>query len=440
MRHARFSRRHSITGKLVITFLLIAVLFVILVSGSISHVFRTHFEENLQPHLIQYMEYVQGDIGIPANRLRATALAKRLNIAIHIIDEQGTWSSSGMLKKKPKIDIRHKISKNGVDYGIATVGEHEYFISVQNGTMFLFDIPNLHPSHKGRGLLPIIVLLFVLLLLYHFTHRIIRPISTLKEGIKRIGDGEISHRIQLRCRDELGELADNINDMADKIEEMLEAKRQLLLAISHELRSPLTRAKVSLALIDEHVNKESLQGDLNEMERLIEELLETERLSGNHRALNKQDYVINTLIDELISQHFSQDCLEIHMTNIQIRANIDTARIKLMLKNLLENAIRHTPEGSHQPTVYLTTERNHYTIRIVDTGHGIEQQHIPHITEAFYRADSSRQRETGGYGLGLYLCKVIAEAHGGRLIIESKLNKGTTIRVEIPCDDKQKTD
>jgi len=432
MRHTRFSRRHSITGKLVITFLLVAILFVVLVSGSIRHVFRAHFETNLQPHLIQYMEYVQGDIGIPANRTRATALAKRLNIVIHIIDEHGTWSSSGMLEQQPVIDIRHKISQNGIDYGIATVGEHEYFMSFQNGTKFLFDIPNLHPSHKGRGLLPIVVLLFVLLLLYHFTHRIIRPISTLKAGIKRIGNGEITHRIQIKCRDELGDLADNINEMADKIEKMLEAKRQLLLAISHELRSPLTRAKVSLALMDEKLNTDSLQGDLNEMEKLIEELLETERLSGNHSALNKQSSIITTLITELIEQHFSKDGLETHFPTQQVRANIDPARMKLMLKNLIENAIFHTAGGAPKPALHLEVDNDSYTIRVIDSGYGIEEQHIPHITEAFYRADSSRQRETGGYGLGLYLCKVITEAHGGTLKIESKINKGTIISVRLP--------
>ncbi|MDH5185034.1 MAG: hypothetical protein OEX12_14215, partial [Gammaproteobacteria bacterium] len=92
MKYANFNIHHSITGKLILTFLLIAILFVVLVSSSISHVFRNHFEDNLRPHLLQYMEYVQSDIGMPADRDRARALAKRLNIVIHIIDAQGTWS------------------------------------------------------------------------------------------------------------------------------------------------------------------------------------------------------------------------------------------------------------------------------------------------------------------------------------------------------------
>lgn len=432
MIHKRLRRRHSITSKLIVTFLLIAILFVILVSGSISHVFRKHFETNLQPHLIQYMEYVQNDIGIPANRKRASQIASKLNIIIHIIDEHGTWSTDGELKLKNTISIRHQISQNGIDYGIATVGDHEYFMSRQNGTQFLFDIPNLHPTHKGRGLLPIAVLLFVLLLLYHFTHRIIRPISTLKSGIKRIGSGELGHRIKIKCRDELGDLADSINIMADDIEKILAAKRQLLLAISHELRSPLTRAKVSLALLDENCKTDSLVNDLDEMETLINELLETERLSQNHSTLNKQPSVINQLVTELVNQRFKSERLEIHLPDIDIKADIDVARIKLMLKNLIENAIRHTPEGSQAPTLFLTPEDNRYVIRIVDYGFGIEQQHIPYITEAFYRADSSRQRETGGYGLGLYLCRVITEAHGGTLNIESRINQGTTISVFLP--------
>ncbi|MDH5184080.1 MAG: ATP-binding protein, partial [Gammaproteobacteria bacterium] len=392
---------------------------------------RNHFEDNLRPHLLQYMEYVQSDIGMPADRDRARALAKRLNIAIHIIDAQGTWSSTGELKQQHKINIRHEISENGIDYGIATVGNHEYFMSKQNGTSFLFDIPNLHPSHKGRGLLPIAVLLIVLLFLYHFTHRIIRPISTLKAGIKRIGNGELDHRIKIKSRDELGDLADSINDMTNDIQKMLEAKRQLLLAISHELRSPLTRAKVSLAMMDNTANKESLHSDLNEMEKLIEELLETERLSHNHTILNKQQTDIRTLITELIQYQFSKDNIDLKLPEYDVIENIDALRIKLMLKNLLENAIRHTPTCAQNPSIELTMHQHSLRIQVSDYGSGIEAQHIPHITEAFYRADASRHRETGGYGLGLYLCRVIAEAHGGSLQIESHITKGTSITIEL---------
>lgn len=431
MKHTKFYPHHSITGKLVLTFIVIAILFVVLVSSSISHVFRTHFESNLKPHLIQYMEYVQNDIGIPANRQRASALADRLNITIHIIDKKGVWSSKGELNHQHKLDIKHQISENGIDYGIAILGEHEFFMSKINATTFLFDIPNLHPGHKGRGLLPIAVLLIILLLLYHFTHRIIRPISTLKAGIKRIGNGELGHRIEIKCRDELGDLANSINLMADDIQHMLEAKRQLLLAISHELRSPLTRAKVSLALVDDKHNKESLHSDLNEMEGLIEELLETERLSSNHTILNKQPTNLNELVYDLINNKFDKTKLETLLATEDIVANIDSARIKLMLKNLLENAIRHTPTGSHVPVLSLSINAHNLHIQITDYGTGIEAHHIPHITEAFYRADSSRQRETGGYGLGLYLCRVIAEAHEGTLQVTSKVNKGTTVTVVL---------
>lgn len=432
MRRARFNIRYSISGKLTLTFLLIAVLFIVLVSSSISHVFRTHFESNLRPHLIQYMEYVQSDIGIPVDRTRAMALAKRLNIVVHIIDSQGTWSSTGKLNQQHKLDIKHKISQHGIDYGIATLGEHEFFMSKVNDTRFLFDIPNLHPKHRGRGLLPIAVLL----LLYHFTHRIIRPISILKSGVIRIGNGELDHRIKIKSHDELGDLANSINDMTDDIEKMLTAKRQLLLAISHELRSPLTRAKVSLELLDDATQKDLLHEDLDEMEKLLEELLETERLSTNHSILNMHNTNLNCLVKELLDDKFVDTRIDLLLPDNDVFAYVDPTRIKLMLKNLLENAVRHTPEDAEKPSIKLTTDKNILSICITDFGSGIDEHHVPHITEAFYRADSSRQRDTGGYGLGLYLCRVIAEAHKGRLFIESKINKGTTITIVLSNNEQ----
>ena len=427
-------RRHSLGGKLVLLFLLMAVLFVLLVGGSIRKLFHDHFENDLRPHLIQYLEYIQQDIGLPPSRERATLLAKKLNVDIHIVEEDTIWSSSGKTLDYNALQIDHRFLQNNIEYGTSRVDSHEIFIAHYGSTSLYFDIPNLHIERKGRSLIPLMVLLLILLMLYHFTRRIIGPVAILKAGIKRFGQGELDHRIELSRRDELGELADNINDMADDIQQMLDAKRQLLLAISHELRTPLTRAKVSLELMDEDKQKHEFSKDLNEMETLIEELLETERLSTRHHKLNKQAYDLNTLVHSIIDSHFPDAGIFLQLPRQSIELNLDGARIKLLLKNLLDNALRHTPDGAPPPE--LNVDLNHNTIRITvrDHGEGIEEEHTPHLTEPFYRADPSRRRETGGYGLGLYLCRVIAEAHAGALHIDSTVGKGTAITLTLPTD------
>jgi signal transduction histidine kinase len=244
--------------------------------------------------------------------------------------------------------------------------------------------------------------------------------------------GELTHRIKTKRKDEFGELAQTVNHMADDIEQMLEAKRQLLLAISHELRSPITRAKVALSLMDSSNLKQGLVDDLDEMERLIHELLEAERLKSKHHVLNLSEISLNTLLQEVVGRHFQSQPLKLHLAeNLPILA-LDDTRLKFVIKNLLDNALKH--QKKDQPAIEMSTRSDQKTIKLMikDKGVGIAAEHLPHLSEPFYRADSSRQRKTGGYGLGLYLVRLIIEAHGGTLQIESELGQGTCVVIELP--------
>jgi signal transduction histidine kinase len=294
-------------------------------------------------------------------------------------------------------------------------------------------VPQLRPERGSlRGFLPFVILLVILFLLYHGTRRLFAPVETIRAGVKRFGEGELDYRITVKRRDELGELAGSFNRMAADIQQMLEAKRQLLLAISHELRSPLTRAKVASEFLDDENQKARINRELDEMETLIEELLETERLTTRHTVLNKTRQDLNALLSEVKAYYSEQDAVKLVLPSESINVNIDVARIKLLIKNLVENALRHTTEDTPPPQMTLTKEFNKVIIQVIDNGPGIEEKHLPHLTEPFYRADASRQRQTGGYGLGLYLCKIIAEAHSGSLKISSQLGKGTTVTVTLP--------
>ena len=122
---------------------------------------------------------------------------------------------------------------------------------------------------------------------------------------------------------------------------------------------------------------------------------------------------------------------EISTLNILIILEVDASRIKLLLKNLLDNALRHSPKDK-AVTIRLNKTANEVELEVRDEGEGIEPEHLPHLTEPFYRVDPCRQRETGGYGLGLYLCRMIAEAHGGTLAISSQKQQGTTVTMSLP--------
>jgi signal transduction histidine kinase len=262
--------------------------------------------------------------------------------------------------------------------------------------------------------------------------RLFRPIEIIRQDVTRFGQGDLTHRISIKRRDELGDLAQSINNMAGEIEQMLEGKRQLLLAISHELRSPLTRARVNAELIDRSEPQQRIIQDLQQMELELTELLETERLGSRHAKLEREDLSPATLLDDVLARHFPEAGIACRHLNDSSKFKLDSVRVRLLIRNLLENALRHTPADAELPILTSEGSRTGWRLTIEDHGEGIEAEHLQQITQPFYRTDKARQRETGGYGLGLYLCKVIVEAHGGCLEIESKPGEGTRVSALFP--------
>lgn len=421
---------NRLSKKLILLFLVIALLFLLVVGASLSHFFKYHFKYHVKPHLFQYLEYVRNDIGVPADREKAQTLANKLNIDIVIIDEMGAWASNAETINTQDIQIEDQYTNNGIEYGEVEIGRKDYASMAANGTMFLFDLSQIkQQGGHPRALMPLAFLLVILLALYYATRKLFAPILTIQSGVKTIGSGKLDHRIHINRKDELGELANNINDMAAELQKMLDAKRQLLLAVSHELRSPLTRANVAIEMLDDSGFKQQIKDDIQEIESLIAEILETERLSSHHHALEKDDYRINDIVREVIRDYFIKSELNLSIPDTELTAFVDKPRIKLLLKNIIGNALQYQTQKT---AVTVSTQDNNLLIQVEDDGKGIAESDLPHLTEPFYRVDPARQRQTGGYGLGLYLCRVITEAHEGTLHIDSQINKGTTVTVCLP--------
>ena len=425
--------KHSLSAKLIALFIVIAVLLLLLVGGSLRMGFKHHFENNVRSHLVQYLKYVREDIGIPADYKKAQQLANSLNIEITIIDPNGVWSSTGRLLDKNDFEIEHRHLIEGVEFAQAEIEEEDFFMMRVNDTSMLFNIPNIRQDKMPlKTIVPLLILLVILFVLYHATRYLFAPILNIQNGVRRIGSGELEHRIDVKRGDELGVLASDVNVMAQDIQKMLDAKRQLLLAVSHELRSPLTRVNVATEMLKEQALKQQIKLDIQEMENLIEEILETERLTTRHQVLDKNDHELNALIKSLIASYFKDDAIKLHLPKELIHIKVDAARIKLLLKNLLENAVRYTPEEASAVELHAYKENQQLIILIKNYGEGIAAEHLPYLMEPFYRVDPARQRETGGYGLGLYLCKIIAEAHKGSLHISSVPGQQTEVKIVLP--------
>jgi signal transduction histidine kinase len=427
-RRRRFT--HSLSGRLILLFVGMGILFVVLVGIAMGRVFHSSFEATMRPNLVQYMNYLQADIGTPPDYGRAAALSKRLPLRIQITGPDGTWISEGAPVDLASVPAIHRLEEAGKQYIYGTRDGREYFSMRDGDYAYAFSMPG--PFAATRIAIPLTVLLLVLALLYHATRRLLRPVQTIKAGVERMGGGDLDHRIQVRGCDDFNGLARSINAMADDVQQMLDSKRQLLLAISHELRSPLTRAKVATSLVDDGGQRSEIERELNDLEKLIEELLETERLATRHEVLHKERAELNTLARQVIDNLRDPRQPLFTASHDRIDADVDPVRFRLLLRNLLENALRHTPAGAAAPEVRLSAGADTVTLTVTDHGPGIPPEHLPYVTDAFYRVDPSRRRETGGYGLGLYLCRRIAEVHGGTLSVSSEPPNGTQVRVTFP--------
>lgn len=269
---------------------------------------------------------------------------------------------------------------------------------------------------------------------YLAVRRLFYPLQDIRLGTRRIGEGQLDYRIPIRRQDELGRLSQRINRMADEVQRMLDGQRQLLLAMSHELRTPLTRARLALEFIHDREVRSHLEYDLSSMERMITELLEGERLNTEGSQMSRSQVNLNKLMAEVLRGDFPNDRHRVSLSVPPAPAHlsVNAARLRMLVRNLVENALRYNPRDGKPVELSLRMEDDAAVIRVQDHGPGIEHEHLERVTSAFYRADPSRGAGTGRHGLGLYLCRLIAEAHGGEVEVASPPGSGACITARIP--------
>jgi signal transduction histidine kinase len=267
---------------------------------------------------------------------------------------------------------------------------------------------------------------------YAFQKRLLRPVRLLDDGVERLSKGDLNVTVPVLTHDEFGVLTDAFNKMVGRVRQMVEARDQLLLDVSHELRSPLTRLKVALALLPDDENRSGMVGDLNEMEAMIAELLEMERLRDG-RGIRLETHNLVSVIHEVAGNYRKgPPGIRIVSPLREVRMEIDKDKIKTVLKNLLDNAVKFGFPDSLPVAIDLEQNADTVTLRIRDDGPGIPHADIANLFEPFYRVDRSRSKKTGGYGLGLSICKRIMEAHGGSIAVTNNPGRGASFVLSFP--------
>lgn len=283
-----------------------------------------------------------------------------------------------------------------------------------------------------------------LLLTFFLSRRISSPIKTLSMAARRLGQGDLTQRVNLTNKGEMGELAQAFNSMASDLEHAEKLRRDMVADSAHELRTPLTNIRGYLEAIRDGIKQpdeesiSSLEEEAALLSRLVDDLQELSLAEAGklHLVLNEGD------IEKLIRQAVNTRNPRAESKGLTLLSDLpnipplamDTQRIGQVLNNLIDNAIAHTGSGG---TIIVSAETTDHsvTVHVTDTGEGIPADELPNIFERFYRVDKSRTRRTGGSGLGLTIARRLVEAHGGTIKAESEPEKGSRFSFSLPLHD-----
>ena len=424
----------SVFTKLLTVIILAGICINLVVGGFFWH-YRNLAGGPFHKNVVQYLNYLIADMGNPPSPERAREIARQSLLEIRYESPALSWSTSDDLPGALSGRFRAWRQEPNVRLGKY---HNRYVIEVDRKPgRFIFGLSQKLQidSERDRLLVIMFVLLTAILAAAFFALRhILRPVKLLNTGVEQVGRGNLRHRVPLKNADEFRDLAAAFNDMTARIEDMLQTKDQLLLDISHELRTPITRMKVALEFLPESRARKSLQADIVEMEKMVGGILETARLRHKYAELKKQPADLVALLKQTAAAFEKQPpgIVTVDLPQ-EVILQVDPHQIKTVFENLLSNAFKYCEPESDPVKISLERRATDVIVRVEDHGIGIPQEELAHIFEPFYRVDKSRSKDTGGYGLGLSLCKTIMEAHEGKIEVQSRLKEGTTVLLFFPC-------
>lgn len=283
---------------------------------------------------------------------------------------------------------------------------------------------------------------------YWLAGRATRPLAKIIDTTSRLHPANLAERLSIRgTRDELDRLSQTINGFLDRINAYLQQNREFTANAAHELRSPLAAVQSSLEVAlnadrtaDEY--KELIGETLEEcgtLRDLVNHLLLLAETDGVLSAADAEIFALDHIVRRSCEMftgvaEAAEVSLKIgRVDNVEVAG--DASRLRQVINNLLDNAIKFTPGGGRiSIDLWASQATSEAVLQVADTGRGIAIDDLPHVFERFYRGDKSRRRGEGvrGTGLGLSICQAIVAAHGGRIEVSSRLGEGTTIMVRLP--------
>jgi signal transduction histidine kinase len=423
----RLAFRNSVFAKLVVIMITMAASLLLLVAGFFWFIATPTITTTIDRVLDNQARQ------LATTRLdleTARGLGSRLGFDVRYDGPAGHWSTTDNL---PTVE---DVRQGGVARWSRLIHGRRYFVvDAPGGGSYLFawNVPRaMQGAHLALLLLLLVVMAAVVLIAHIVLERLLRPLRDLSEAVGRLGTGDFAVTLPNPTRDEFGRLTDAFNRMVDRVRAMISARDQLLVDVSHELRSPLTRINVALEFLPMDEQRAGIAGDVAEMERMITTLLELERLRGGCRVRMVRQDLMPIVREVTATFQDKPPGVSVLALAPGLLVDIDAEQVRMVLRNLVENATKYSLPDSRAVEISADQNGEHVVIRVTDDGPGIPECDLSRLFEPFFRVDRSRSKSTGGYGLGLAISKRIVEAHGGTITVRNDPCRGASFIVMLP--------
>src|SRR5690625_744523 len=272
------------------------------------------------------------------------------------------------------------------------------------------------------------------------------PLIKMKEATEQLRIGTHNVEVHTERKDELGELANSITKLSKDLKGLKMARNEFLASVSHELRTPLTYIKGYADIINRPDTSEEevkeyvdiIQEETEQLTVLIKNLFQLAKIDQNNFLIKRERVELCEFIQNIVERirpvlAERKILLHVNCSN-ELIVFIDPERFQQVLVNILDNAKKHSDEGS-KISIEVKQIHQHITITTIDEGEGIHEQDLPYIFDRLYRVEKSRSRQSGGAGLGLSITKEIIESHDGSIEVQSKPGKGTSVIIKLVRGD-----
>ncbi|MFT9498204.1 sensor histidine kinase [Anaerosolibacter sp.] len=343
-------------------------------------------------------------------------------------EHYGNWTGELVTKK---ITISHEYKK----VGELEISYYEPFYFTERDSRFIYSL------HDVLNITEVISLAGALILGLIIARQISMPLTRAIQVTKEIASGNLKERAYIKSdMAEIKDLTDSVNLLAETLQEHEGIRKRIVADVSHELRTPLSAIQINLeALVDgvlqpTHARLDGIYKEVLRVNRLVGDLTKLAKYESRSEKITISKFNFKNIIASIVTTFES----EIHKKNLSITVhnNIeeisgDEDKLSQVIVNILSNSIKYSKK-SGVITIETAEQENNVVIKIRDQGIGIPPEDLPYIFERFYRVDKSRDKATGGSGIGLTIAKEIIEAHGGTISINSKFGVGTETSIILP--------